>query len=139
MTLAAEDITIAVTVFNRRQFLKQAIGSALDQGSPARVIVVEDCGPDPELAAFVMREFGSRIEYFRNQRRRRIFGNWNACIEYCRTPWLSILHDDDYLTPNFVQAMVELGRLAPHCGLYFAIPRRSTSPGKPCPAECGRP
>jgi hypothetical protein len=36
-----------------------------------------------------------------------------------RTPWLSILHDDDYLAANFIQAMVELGQLAPHCGLYF--------------------
>ncbi len=47
--LSAGDITIAVTVFNRRKYVKQAIASALGQTRPVRVIVVEDCGPDPGL------------------------------------------------------------------------------------------
>ena len=100
--IPADQITIAVTVFGRRTYLRQAVASALDQTVPVRVIVVEDCGPDPTLEAFVRKEFGSRIEYFRNQRRRGIFGNWNACMDLCQTAWLSILHDDDYLAPGFV-------------------------------------
>jgi hypothetical protein len=119
MGLTAADITIAVTVFNRRQFLKQAIGSALSQTVPVRVIVVEDSGPDAGMEAFVRQEFGSRIEYFRNPTRRGLFDNWNACLDYCQTPWLSILHDDDYLAPTFVESTVELSRQAPDCGLYF--------------------
>lgn len=119
MGLAAADITIAVTVFNRRQFLKQAISSALNQTLPVRVIVVEDCVPDAEMEGFVRQEFGSRIEYFRNPSRRGLFDNWNACLDYCQTPWLCILHDDDYLAPTFVESTVELSRQAPECGLYF--------------------
>lgn len=112
-----------MTVFNRRKYLKQAISSALDQTVPVRVIVVEDNGPDPEMEGFVRREFGQRIEYFRNPRRRGIFGNWNACLDYCSTPWLSILHDDDFLAPGFVQALLDLSRQAPDCGLYFGQTR----------------
>ena len=119
MILSADQITIAITVFNRRQYLKQAISSALNQTMPVRVIVVEDCGPHPELRQFVRQEFGDRVEYFRNPRRRGLFDNWNAAMEYCRTPWLSILHDDDYLAPCFAEAMVALGHTAPGCGLYF--------------------
>jgi Glycosyltransferases involved in cell wall biogenesis len=119
MGLTAADITIAITVFSRRQFLKQAIGSALNQTVPVRVIVVEDCGPDAGMEAFVRQEFGSRIEYFRNPSRRGLFDNWNACLDYCKTQWLSILHDDDYLAPTFVESTIELGRHAPDCGLYF--------------------
>ena len=119
MSLSAGDITIAVTVFNRRKYLRQAVASALDQTAPVRVLVVEDCGPDPGLEQFVRQEFGSRLEYLRNPRRRGLFGNWNACLDYCRTPWLSILHDDDYLAPGFVQAMLDLAAQAPDCGLYF--------------------
>jgi glycosyltransferase involved in cell wall biosynthesis len=119
MSLSAADITIAVTVFNRRKFLKQAIGSALNQTVPVRVIVVEDCGPDPGMEAFVRQEFGSRIEYIRNPTRRGLFDNWNACLDYCKTPRLSILHDDDYLAPTFVESTIELSRHAPECGLYF--------------------
>jgi glycosyltransferase involved in cell wall biosynthesis len=119
MDLRSEDLTIAVTVYSRREFVLGAIRSALDQSIPVKVIVVEDCGPDPGLRDFVLREFGSRIEYFRNPRNRGLFDNWNACLEYCRTPWLSILHDDDLLRPVFVQAMLELARSAPGRSLYF--------------------
>jgi hypothetical protein len=55
-----DEITIAVTVFNRRQYLKQAITSALEQTVPVRVIVVEDCGPDLTLRDFVRGLFGAR-------------------------------------------------------------------------------
>lgn len=113
------EITIAITVYNRRQYIKEAVASALDQTRPVRVIVVEDCGPDPTLEAFVKQEFGSRIEYVRNPLRRGLFGNWNACMELCRTPWLSILHDDDFLSPNFVEEMVKLSAAAPGLDLYF--------------------
>src|ERR1700685_3336672 len=110
MQLRAADITIAITVFNRREYVLGAIRSALEQTIPVKVIVVEDCGPDPSLRDFIVREFGTRIEYFRNPANRGIFDNWNACLEYCRTPWISILHDDDLLRPVFVQAMLQLGK-----------------------------
>src|SRR5215468_4935190 len=108
MSLIAADISIAITVFNRRQYLKQAISSALKQTSRVRVMVVEDCGPDPSLQRFVEDEFRSQVAYFRNPSRRGLFGNWNACIEYCSTPWLSILHDDDFLGPAFIESMLDL-------------------------------
>jgi glycosyltransferase involved in cell wall biosynthesis len=131
MRLTAEDITIAVTVFNRRRYIKQAIASALNQSVQVRVLSVEDCGPDPGMEEFVRQEFGSRIEYFRNPRRRGLFGNWNACLDHCQTPWLSILHDDDYLAPGFVEAMVELSSQLPNCGLYFGTTEYVSEGGQP--------
>jgi glycosyltransferase involved in cell wall biosynthesis len=116
-----KQITVAITVYDRRQYLKQAIASALDQTAPARVLVVEDCGPDPTLETFVKAEFGSRVEYVRNPRRRGLFGNWNACLEWCQTEWISILHDDDYLAPCFVESMLELEKTAPGRALYFGV------------------
>jgi glycosyltransferase involved in cell wall biosynthesis len=129
--VSSEEITIAVTVFNRRTYLRQAIASALSQTVPVRVLAVEDCGPDPGLEQFVKQEFGSRIEYVRNPRRRGLFGNWNACLDYCRTPWLSILHDDDYLAPVFVQAMIELSGQVPDCGLYYGTCEYVSEAGEP--------
>jgi glycosyltransferase involved in cell wall biosynthesis len=118
-TMRAQEITIAVTVYSRRDYLHQAVRSALEQTVPVSVMVVEDCGPDPGMEAFVRAEFGDRIRYHRNPRRRGIFGNWNSCIEQCGTRWLSILHDDDYLQPNFVASMIELANCAGEKGLYW--------------------
>ena len=126
-----DQITIAITVYNRRQYLKQAITSALNQTTPVRVIVVEDCGPDPTLEAFVKAEFGSRIDYFRNPKRRGLFGNWNACLELCRTEWITILHDDDFLARNYVAAMIELTKAAPGRALYFGVTTVVNEEGAP--------
>ncbi|MGH8093193.1 MAG: glycosyltransferase family 2 protein [Chthoniobacterales bacterium] len=121
VTPGSNDITIAVTVYDRRTYLRQAITSALCQapGSDHQVIVVEDCGPDPSLEKAITGEFGERIRYYRNKTRRGIFGNWNACIEACSTPWLCILHDDDFLEPTLVEAMIEVEKAAPGRGLYY--------------------
>lgn len=119
MSLTADQITIAITVYSRRQYIRQAVASALEQTVPVRVMVMEDCGPDPGLQGFVKEAFGGRVEYVRNSARRGLFGNWNACLENCRTSWLSILHDDDFLTPNFVESMLALSKRAPSASLFF--------------------
>jgi glycosyltransferase involved in cell wall biosynthesis len=113
------DITIAVTVFDRRDYIEQAVASALAQTLPVRVMVVEDCSPDQGLQSLVLSKFGSRITYHRNSLRRGLFDNWNACVQLCPTPWLCLLHDDDFLAPDFVEAMVELAAKMPGKGLYY--------------------
>lgn len=131
--LTGSDITIAITVYDRRDYVVGAIRSALDLQSAdrPRVIVVEDCGPDPTLREFIVGKFGSGIEYFRNQRRRGLFDNWNACIEACSTPWLCILHDDDFLEPTFVESMIELAGAAPSHALYYGLCNIVDRTGKP--------
>ena len=120
----------------------RAVASALNQTRPVRVLVVEDCGPDPGLEAFVRGEFGDRISYIRNPRRRGLFDNWNACLELCPTEWLSILHDDDVLDPCFVESMIELNGLAPDCGLLCGHTRLFDTEGRllqVCPPLPGAP
>ena len=128
--LTPEQLTIAVTVYSRRQYVQRAVASALNQTKPVRVMVVEDCGPDPTLEKYVKGEFGDRIEYIRNPKRRGLFDNWNACVDYCRTPWLSILHDDDYLAPNCVESIVKLARKEPGCALYYGYYKTVDETGK---------
>jgi glycosyltransferase involved in cell wall biosynthesis len=141
MTRSTGEITIAITVYDRRQYLAQAIASALNQTVRARVLVVEDCGPDATLAAFVRQEFGPGLEYVRNPRRRGLFGNWNACLDLCETPWMAILHDDDFLEPHFVEAMLDLQQAEPGCDLYIGLAALVDEQGALLPArrQPGRP
>ena len=138
LPVTPDQITIAVTVFSRRQYVKRAVASALNQTMPVRVIVVEDCGPDATLKDFVQAEFGSAIEYYRNPTRRGLFDNWNACLDYCKSEWLSILHDDDYLAPTCVASIVKLSQHEPGCALYFGHAQVVDEVGKPWP-EFGPP
>jgi glycosyltransferase involved in cell wall biosynthesis len=134
MELKPEHITIAVTVYNRRDFVQEAIRSALVQTVPVKVVVVEDCGSDSSIRNLIVGKFGNRIEYFRNPRNRGLFDNWNACMEYCRTPWMSVLHDDDLLHPNFVETMLALAKTAPGRALYFGRSGQLDEDGRGCSA-----
>jgi glycosyltransferase involved in cell wall biosynthesis len=118
MNLPPQEITIAVPVYKRRQYIKQAVASALNQSIPVRVVVVEDPSSDSTLETFVRDEFGSRIEFVKSPKWRGQFGNLNLCLDVCTTEWISILHDDDYLAPGFVEGMIELVRHAPNRALY---------------------
>lgn len=113
------DITIAVTVFDRESFIFEAVQSALDQSLNVKVAVVEDHGPNLHLRKNIMKKFGDRIHYHRNPQRRGLFGCWNECLEQCETEWISILHDDDYLYPDFVQRILETASRYPARGAYF--------------------
>lgn len=119
MSIAADQITIAIVVYKRRQFVKQAIASALKQTMPVRVIVVEDPSPDSGLEAFIKEDFGAQIAYFKSPRWRGQWGALNYALELCRTPWISLLHDDDFLEPDFVETIIDLERKAPGQALYF--------------------
>jgi len=44
----------------------------------------------------------SRLFYYRNEKNIGMTGNWNRCIELARGQWISILHDDDLLHPDFL-------------------------------------
>jgi glycosyltransferase involved in cell wall biosynthesis len=133
MSRSTGEITIAVTVYDRRQYLKQAIASALNQTVRPRVMVVEDCGPDATLAEFVRQEFGADVEYIRNPRRRGIFGNLNACLELCGSEWLTILGDDDFLAPDFVETMLDLKQELPGSDLYIGLSAFVDEQGKLLP------
>jgi glycosyltransferase involved in cell wall biosynthesis len=120
LPVSAEGMIIAITVYDRRDYVIRAIESALAQTQPVKVLVVEDCSPDRGMQAFIEKHFANRIQYHRNAIRHGLFGNWNVCLELCTTPWLSILHDDDYLGAEFTGAMIDLARQAPDCGIYFS-------------------
>lgn len=115
----SEQFTIAITLYDRRDYIFDAIRSVLSQPLPLQPLIIEDCGPDRELQQLVEAEFGSQIRYHRNPVRRGLFDNWNACLELCTTPYLSILHDDDWLTPWCVETWLRLLREAPDRSLYF--------------------
>jgi len=116
----SDEITIAVTVYDRDSFIFQAVQSALEQRPQVRVIVVEDHSPNTALQKMVLDQFGSHIRYYRTARRRGLFGCWNECLELCETEWISILHDDDYLYSDFVENILHLSHECPGKGVYFS-------------------
>jgi hypothetical protein len=119
LRLTAADITIAVTVFRRLDYLEGALASAVQQTVPVRVLLVDDGCQDLARLTAIREKFGARVEYRRNPATLGLFRNMNACIQHCTTEWLSILHDDDRLAENFVEKILAAVAEVPDCALFF--------------------
>lgn len=94
-------ITFAIPYYRGRDYLGEAIRSVLAQtASDWNLLVVDDCGPEP--AEDVVAGFDDpRITYVRNERNLGLAGNWNECVRLATTPWVTILHGDDRLLPEY--------------------------------------
>lgn len=100
-------VSILIPTYRRPQLLRDAIASALNQDTsiPFEVVIVDN-EQDPKISAQVdqaVRSFGRpNLMLYRNTTNIGMYGNWNRCIELARGEWVSILSDDDLLTPQFL-------------------------------------
>lgn len=103
-------LTIAITTFKRPFFLIEALESALDQNTelPYEIVVVDN-DPESQCLEYVLEkrpDVRSRnFRYYVNPQNIGMYGNINRCVPLARGEWLSILHDDDFLRDNFIDAM----------------------------------
>lgn len=99
----SETITIAIPVYERYDFFEEALFSALKQTVPCQILVVDNASSHMRFADSVKALKDDRVRYYRNSENLGMTGNWNKCIELCDTEWITILHDDDWLHPQFIE------------------------------------
>lgn len=103
-------LTIAIPTFRRPDLLAEAVASALAQDfqRPFEVMVVDD---DPasagheQLLLAVPQIAAANFRYLRNRQNLQEAANSNRCIQLARAEWITILHDDDLLDPDFATEM----------------------------------
>ena len=111
--------SIVITTYNRLNFLKRAIDSALAQTLPCSVIVVDDCSSDGTQAYVQERRDalassgGRRLIYHRNSTNLGHSKSVNAGVELATGEWIKPLDDDDYLAPNCIEVMTKAIALRP--------------------------
>lgn len=112
--LETPKITIAIPTFNRPTELQECLRSVRGQTvlkDAFHVLVINNSQDEVAKQATrkVIDEFTElQLAYFENESNVGMFGNWNACISQCQTPYMSILNDDDRLAPNFLAKMLPL-------------------------------
>lgn len=93
-------ISIIIPTFNRANYLKHAIESALSQDYEEIEVIVSDNASTDETPEIVKKYFkDKRFNYFRNQQNIGMVANWRkALYEYANGEFFLILSDDDYFT-----------------------------------------
>lgn len=107
-----EDImfSIVIPTYKRPALLRETLVSAMQQDTTESYeIIVVDNEPYEETVSEtqkVIQEFTcDRLLYFRNKENIGLCGNWNRCVELARGRYVTILHDDDWLEPDYLSAV----------------------------------
>jgi glycosyltransferase involved in cell wall biosynthesis len=99
--------SICIPTFNRRDFLCQAIRSALRQTYANIEVVVSDNASTDGTKDAVTAFQDDRIRYFCNDYNLGGAANWERCAELAHGEICSWLQDDDLFLPGFVSAAVD--------------------------------
>ena len=101
-------VTIGVCTYNRADgYFVDALRSAVAQSYPNLEIVVSDNGSTDHTEE-VVESFGDlRIRYVKREQNIGPVNNFNACLGDARGEFFLLLHDDDVLDPDFVEACMD--------------------------------
>ncbi len=99
-------IGFAIPFYSGQEFLKRSIQSVIDQTYPNWKLWISDDGTANETMALVESFKDSRIVYSKNPQTLGMVGNWNRCLEIADTAYVTLLHGDDELLPNYAQAIL---------------------------------
>jgi glycosyltransferase involved in cell wall biosynthesis len=99
-------ITAIVTVYNRTQFLQQALQSALNQTLRKLEIIVTDDSCSSEIKSICDSLQDSRIRYRTNSATLGVALNLRAAMTEAKGKYIAILNDDDTWEPEFLEKVV---------------------------------
>ena len=103
-------VTIAIPAY-KSQYIKEAITSAINQTYRNIEIVIVDDSSTNTIKNIVSEFDDSRIKYYKNiinLGKENPAKNWNKCIEYANGDFFSLLCDDDYYEPTFIEELINL-------------------------------
>lgn len=130
-------VTLAIPAF-KPAFFAACLDSALAQTYPNLHILVCDDSADGHLrriADAVVIPPGRMIEWIRNPHNIGGRANFAQCIERANGEFVKFLCDDDMLTPDCIERMVEAFRREPAATLVFSRRTRIDSAGDPLPDD----
>lgn len=113
-------LTIAFPVYNRTDYFKTALDSAVNQSIPCEILIIDNNSPHDKFKEIVESYNNPRIKYIKTSETVHQDENFNNCIRYCETPWLTILHDDDTLHHQYVELFELMLEKQPNMG-GFAV------------------
>lgn len=100
-------VTIAIPTYNRADFLRQALDSALAQSYPNIEVVVSDNASTDGTANLLASYCDPRLVCLHQERNLGMVTNWNACLSAASGDFFLLLSDDDLLYPSAIQKLIK--------------------------------
>lgn len=127
--------TIAVPTYRGALYLAETLRSALAQTDPDFELIVCDDGSTDDTQAIVRDVCGERATVYPNDTGRAfgLAGNWNRCVDKASGEWVTILHQDDLLAPDFLREHRRNAVACPDAGLILGPVRMIDAQGRTIP------
>ena len=103
-----DQITIALPVYKRTDFIRQALDSAVNQTKPCSILLIDNNSPHDEFKTIIDSYKNANIKYIKTDKTVPQDENFNNCFRYAETPWVTVLHDDDMLHCQYVENCMKI-------------------------------
>lgn len=97
------DHTFAVCAYGAAPFLEQCVVSLLDQTIRTNILVATST-PNEHICATAEKY---DIPLYVNEGEPGIAHDWNCAVSYCKTPLVTIAHQDDTYLPSFAEMTLD--------------------------------
>lgn len=98
MSVKQPFFTIAIPVYNRLEYTKEAVESVLRQTfQDFELLLVDDYSDDKAVWDYLVSIKDKRVRVYRNKRNLGIVNNWNQCIKLAKGKWFKFLMNDDII------------------------------------------
>jgi GT2 family glycosyltransferase len=121
---ARDLVSVTIVTYNSGRFIKRCLESVLEQKYPnLEVVVIDNASTDGTVD--ILEQFAERCRIYYNDENLGFAAAQNQAIELARGEWVLTLNPDVLLLPNFIQALVDAGKMDPKigtvCGKLLAI------------------
>lgn len=102
-------ISVVIPTYKRADLLKTTLESAIGQKgfTDYEIVIVDNEFADEEKTSdthkLIQKYNDKKILYYQNAENLGMTGNWNRGIELASGQYITILHDDDWLEPEFLK------------------------------------
>jgi glycosyltransferase involved in cell wall biosynthesis len=110
---AAPMLDLFILCYNRPDFAREAIRSALAQSDPRFRLIVSDNSTGDAVKNMVAADF-PQVEYRFRDPHLDALTHFNRCLDESTAPLVCLFHDDDLLDSRFVGRVVETAARFPH-------------------------
>ena len=111
-------VSILIPTFNRADYLKMAIDSAVNQTYPnVEILVLDDCSTDDTVSLLKAYSNIKNVTFIRNERNIGFIKNWNKAVSLSSGEYIKIMGDDDILENNCIAEQVKILNECPDVGV----------------------
>jgi len=121
-----QKVSILIPTFNRANYLKMAIDSAINQTYPnIEIVVLDDGSTDHTINVSKAYSDVKNIMFIRNEHNIGFIKNWNKAVSLSSGEYIKIMGDDDILENNCISEQAKILNAYPDVGIvccdYFII------------------